>query len=124
MLHEVLSLGQQARKLGLRQISISGGEPLCHPDIVGIVNGLARQNLNTSIYTTGLIFDENQTVLSYKNWDEFHSADPTLIFNIQSTTPNIHDQLVVRQGAFALTKRSILLAQQEGFQIEVHIVPN
>ncbi len=47
-----------------------------------------------------------------------------MIFNIQSTTPNVHDKLVGRQGAFNLTKKSMLCAQREGFNTEVHIVPN
>lgn len=123
-LEDILSLGKQAKALGLRDISISGGEPLCHPDIVEIVHGLVSHGLRVNIYTTGLCFDGNGKVISYKNWDAFRAANPTLIFNIQSSTPAIHDRIVERKGAFFLTKEAMLKAHEEEYRVEVHIVPN
>lgn len=123
-LQDVLSLGKQAIELGLSRICISGGEPLCHPDILKIVDGLTYGGLKVSIYTSGLIIDENKKTNPFLNWDLFYQVNPTLIFNVQSTNKIIHDKLVGCNGAFDLTKKSILTAFQKGFKVKINIVPN
>lgn len=123
-LEDILSLGKQAKALGLQNVSISGGEPLCHPNIVDVVQGLFLHGLHVNIYTTGLCFDGLGELISYKNWGDFRTANPTLIFNIQSSTPEIHDRIVGRNGAFPLTREAMLRAYEEGYRVEVHIVPN
>lgn len=123
-LKDILSVGKQAKELGLKQVSISGGEPLCHPDILDIVNGLAKQKLQPVIYTTGLVFGRGGSVEAFANWLSFKDANPTLIFNIQSSDPEIHDRIVRRQGALLLTKQALLHAKACGFKVEVHVVPN
>lgn len=123
-LETVLSVGREAVALGLTHLNVSGGEPLCHPDIVPIVKGLGNLGLTTGIYTSGLFLDKTDSVKPFEDWDKFSSAKPTLIFGLQSTAPDIHDELAGRKGAFDQTKRALLAALRLGFEVEVHVVPN
>ncbi len=53
-----LEIGRQARDMGLFFITLTGGEPLLHPDFWEIYNGMTELGLLTSIYTNGCLIDE------------------------------------------------------------------
>ncbi|MBW2260793.1 MAG: radical SAM protein [Deltaproteobacteria bacterium] len=42
-------------------ITLSGGEPLLHPDVCDIASFLARRNIRTGIATNGILLDETMT---------------------------------------------------------------
>lgn len=121
---KISSVINQALELGLERVSLSGGEPLCHPDIEEIVGKIGGRGLHLAIYTTGIIISQDGMARSFLDWKQFRSANPTLVFNLQSSVREIHDKLAGRKGAFHLTKRALMRAIQEGFRAEVHIVPN
>lgn len=121
---EVLNIIKQAKKLGLRRVAISGGEPLYHPEIVGIANDILSQNLHMVVYTNGISPSGNGGKTAFLDWDVFDEANTTLIFNVQSTKEDIHDRLTNREGSLRLTRSSIYAAKKAGFRVEVHLVPN
>jgi radical SAM protein with 4Fe4S-binding SPASM domain len=122
--NEILKISNQAVLLGLKRISISGGEPLLHPDIFSIVDNLYALGLHVAVYTTGISLDIHGKVRPFLDWQNFEHSQTTLIFNVQSTDEEIHDQLSRRKGSLCLTRRSILDAKNKGFRVEVHLVPN
>ena len=117
------SLAEQASLLGLRDISISGGEPLLHPDLLRIIGAFRDFDINSIIYTTGLA-RRNDTVVPFLDWELFRIYTPKLVFNVQSAEPTVHDFLAGRPGCLGLTKASLLRAKENGFAVEVHIIPN
>jgi len=121
---EVHMIGRQAAELGVRKLSISGGEPLVHPHIVEIVNDLRDTCSELALYTTGQVFGGRCESVAFKEWELFRRANPTLVFNVQSTVESIHDELAGRPGAFCLSRTSLIAAREQGFHVEVHIVPN
>lgn len=122
-LGDIMNVSDQAVSLGLRTIGISGGEPLIHPDIKLIIPMLT-QKLAVRLYTTGIHFNSEGKAASFSNWESFDSFKTTLIFNIQSTDPKVHDRLTCRNGSLALTEQAVLAAKRKGFRIEAHLVPN
>lgn len=122
---DVLRIAKQALGLGLKKICISGGEPLYHPDIVGIINSISALGLEISLYTTGLCPTEYLTGAPYRDWENFIDKEKiTPIFNIQSIREDIHDKITSNIGSFRKTKDALMRAKDMGFRIENHIVPN
>ncbi len=122
-LDDVCSVARQAASLGLKRISISGGEPLCHPRLFNILSELYQLGLQVSVYTTGILLNGTDA-FSFVQWDLLDALRTNLIFSVQSTQSHIHDKLTRRKGSFGLTQRSIFAAKQSGFRVEVHLVPN
>ena len=122
-LEDVCSVARQAASLGLERISISGGEPLCHPKLCDILSELYQLGLQVSLYTTGISLNDTDA-FSFVKWDLLDSMRTNLIFSVQSTQSHIHDKLTRRKGSFGLTQRSIHAAKLSGFHVEVHLVPN
>lgn len=120
--NEIIEVGSQARKLGLKRICLSGGEPLLHPDIETIVSELSCLGLDVVLYTTGIHFLKNELIS--ENWTAYQGIVSSLIFGIQSTEAAVHDAFCGRDGAFHLTRRSLIEAKKKGFPVEVHTVPN
>lgn len=120
----IIEVGKQAKNLGLKEISISGGEPLLHPEIKQIAHALVSMNLQVAIYTTGIILDSCGVPQSFQGWDDFDKKNTRLIFGVQSSTSTVHDKITGNPGSFSLTKDSIFIAKNKGFTVEAHIVPN
>lgn len=120
----IISIGRQARDLGLESICLSGGEPLCHPGFPRILHGLRESGLEVCVYTSGLRL-ESDRVVPFEQWGELKAYNPRLIFNIPSTDPFIYGELMggsVSRLEGAL--RSLSQAKRLGLSTEVHIVPN
>ncbi len=116
------TLIRQASSLGLDEISISGGEPLVHPEFFDLMLVLADFTFKVNLYTSGQVF-VGGSVKPFSNWSQLKKGT-NLIFNLQSIDEQTHDTLTKRQGSFARTFSSIKAAKNEGFKVEIHIVPN
>jgi radical SAM protein with 4Fe4S-binding SPASM domain len=51
-------LGRLVEETDPAGVTLSGGEPLLHPDVCGIASSLARRNVRTGIATSGTLLDE------------------------------------------------------------------
>jgi len=117
-------VASQARDLGLKNISVSGGEPLWHEDIVKIISDFSALGLHSTLYTTGIKRRENFTTEPFIEWQAFDKSATTLIFNIQSTDSVIHNELTRNKGSFECSMTALSSAVDMGFRTETHIVPN
>lgn len=120
---DVRRVAFEAAGLGLQEVSVSGGEPLCHPCAASIVDDLHVAGLDVSFYTSGLKMEKG-SVEPFVAWNRFSKNRTRVVFNIQSTDPRVHDTLVGRQGALDLTRHSLSAALSAGMKVEVHMVPN
>lgn len=112
-----------AVELGVSVISISGGEPFIHPDIVEIVRYIHRQNVVCNIYTSGI----------YHNGFAYSSVPTSilqsvrgyadkLIFNIEAADPLNYETIMGVRGGFDLLITSVMEANKMGFIVESHTV--
>lgn len=69
-----VELAREARALGFREIVVTGGEPLAHPEIADILPGLARQ-LPVSLMTNGFALRKHAALVRehaarvFVSWD-------------------------------------------------------
>lgn len=57
---EVMSIADQADKMGLASICVSGGEPLIFPDLSEVIEAIGRDRFVISIDTNGYFLDEHK----------------------------------------------------------------
>ena len=84
-------------KLDTKCISISGGEPFLHPDIVDIVRYIKKKGIEVNIYTSGIILDNNDNFKALGKdmlIDLNNSKVNKLIFNLQSLDDNTYDEIM------------------------------
>jgi hopanoid biosynthesis associated radical SAM protein HpnH len=90
-------------------VSIAGGEPLLHPEIDVIVNGLVERKKFIYLCTNAILLE--------KQLDKFEPS-PYLTFSIHvDGLRERHDQLVDRRGIFDLAVGAIRAAKSRGFRV-------
>ncbi len=93
-------------------VSITGGEPLLHPEIVDIVGSIVRQKRFVNLCTNGLLLESS---LSRFN------PDPHLYFVLHlDGLAGTHDKLAGRQGVFDSALSAIRAARSSGFQVLIN----
>jgi hopanoid biosynthesis associated radical SAM protein HpnH len=94
---------------GAPAVSIAGGEPLIHPEIVDIVRGILARRKLTLLCTNGILVNRVLPKLE---------PDPRFAFVFHLDGPrDHHDRMVERRGVFDLVMNGIRLAKQRGFRV-------
>ncbi|HXA56973.1 MAG TPA: adenosyl-hopene transferase HpnH [Candidatus Acidoferrum sp.] len=94
---------------GAPMVSIPGGEPLMHPEIVQIVNGLVARKKYIYLCTNALLLKERL--------DEF-TPSQYLSFSVHMDGQrDHHDFAVCREGTYEIAVEAIRLALQRGFRV-------
>lgn len=94
---------------GAPVVAIPGGEPLLHPQIGEIVQGLVERRKFIYLCTNGLLLE--------KSLDKFQPSD-YLTFNVHlDGLREQHDRSVDRQGVFDKAVQAIRAAKAKGFQV-------
>ena len=94
---------------GAPVVSIPGGEPLLHPQIDEIVEGLVARKKFVYLCTNGLLLE--------KSLDKF-TPSPYLTFSVHlDGLREQHDKCVDRQGVFDKAVAAIKAAKQKGFRV-------
>jgi len=90
-------------------VSIAGGEPLIHPDIVEIVEGLLQQGR--------LIYLCTNALLLHKYLDKL-PVDPRLTLSIHlDGNEEEHDRIVDKAGTYQTALEAIRQAKAKGFRV-------
>ena len=96
-----------ARECGAPVVSVAGGEPLIHPEIDRIVQGLIRQGRFVFLCTNAVLLE--------KNLDRFKPG-PHLILSIHlDGREPVHDRIVCRAGVHKAAVAAIKAAKARGF---------
>lgn len=94
---------------GAPVVSIPGGEPLLHPQIDQIVQGLVDRKKFVYLCTNGLLLE--------KSLDKFRPS-PYLTFSVHlDGMREWHDQCVDRKGVFDTAVQAIRAAKARGFRV-------
>jgi len=98
-----------AEECGAPIVSIAGGEPLIHPDIVEIVKGLVDQGRYVYLCTNALLLDR---------YIDLMPKSQRLTFSIHlDGLKEHHDHICAEEGVFDKAIDAIKLAKQKGFRV-------
>ena len=98
-----------AEECGAPMVSIPGGEPLLHPQIDEIVEGLVERKKFVYLCTNGLLLE--------KYLDKFEPS-PYLTFSVHlDGMREKHDACVNREGVFDKAVQAIRAAKAKGFRV-------
>jgi hopanoid biosynthesis associated radical SAM protein HpnH len=94
---------------GAPVVSIAGGEPLLHPQIAGIAQGLVERGRFVYLCTNALLLE--------RKLGEFR-PDKHLSFSVHMDGPREeHDLAVCREGVYDVAVRAIRAALERGFRV-------
>ena len=97
---------------GAPVISIPGGEPLLHPQITEIVQGLVKRKKFVYLCTNGLLLE--------KSLDKFQPS-PYLTFSVHlDGMRERHDHCVDRKGVFDIAVQAMRAAKARGFRVSTN----
>jgi radical SAM protein with 4Fe4S-binding SPASM domain len=125
-LSELKEIVIQAKSIGVSEISLSGGEPLTYPYILDICEYITSLGINASLYTSGNIFGNNNSLLpvSVNYFLKLRDAGvKKVVFSIHGSNPQIHDKITGRRESFKNLIESIRNARKADLYIEAHFVP-
>lgn len=101
-----------ADECGAPVVAITGGEPLLHPRIGEIVEGLLRRKKFVYLCTNGLLL---------KKFLEKMKPSPYLSFSLHlDGMEETHDRLCGRKGVFREALSAIRMAKERGFKVCVN----
>lgn len=112
--HTILA---DAIELGVREVAISGGEPLVWDGLTNIIDFVHSNNISTTIYTSGNTSDPEAVFDSLKK-----SGLDRAIFSLYSANRSEHNRITRKADSFDLTLRSIDTCSSIGIIPEVHFV--
>lgn len=114
---EILKIIREIRRVSpLRQVAISGGEPLLRDDLPDIVTELVDEGLGVTVITSG-------TLLTKARLRRF-PAETVFEFTLFSVDAQLHDRIAGRSGAFEKAIRGIQLAGRMNFRLILACVVN
>lgn len=114
-----------AKKLGAKTICFSGGEPFLHKDIVEMIRYVSSLKMQSYIYTSGIVFDDNneRTSLSREILSSISPYVTKIIFNIEAANEKTYDLVMGTKGCFQYLLTSISEAKKCSILLEAHFVP-
>ena len=131
---------------GIKEISLSGGEPLLHPNIIQIIKYCHNLNIFVTLYTSGIIKNKNiyysdniyfqKKILDQYNNRKFSEISlkmlqqlklaglDKIVFDMQAGEVDEYNLLMGTTNNFANLLKSMLNASKFNFQTSIHFVPN
>ena len=112
---EIKKIADEAKKMGCRKWSISGGEPILRPDFTEIFDYLTKNSNAYSINTNGtLITPKIARLLKRKG---------TKMVALYGATAEIHDHITRNPGSFEATMRGFAYLKEAGAGFMVQLIP-
>lgn len=103
-----LEIARQARDMGLFYATLTGGEPLMHPDFWEIYEGMREMGILVSIYTNGCLIDE-------KVVERFKANPPLNIkMSIYGASDETYETMCGVKNGFTKAARAIDLMKEAG----------
>jgi len=113
------------RTLGGESVAISGGEPLEHPELLSILEAVAGEGIQTTIYTSGTHIGDNERLrpvsVGFAKLLKPLIADAAI--SLQGATASEHDSFTGTPGSYEATLSSISACQEVGIPVSIHFVP-
>jgi len=114
-LDEIQRIANEARAMGCREWSISGGEPMLRPDFPEIFDCLTRRTRGYTLNTNGtLITPEIARLLTRKG---------SKMVALYGATPEVHDHITRNPGSFDAVMRGFRYLKEAGAGSTVQLIP-
>jgi len=136
-------------KGGLKEISISGGEPFLHKDLVNMVKLCKSHDIHTTIYTSGIVEnqlknidlkDRNYTYIERKILEQLKTLDfsfihkeilfelkknglDKIVFDFQAAECDGYNELMGTKNNMSNVLQSMINAKSAGLYTEIHFIP-
>lgn len=112
---EVKRIADQADEMGLASICISGGEPLCFPDLEDIVKAIGKERFVISMDTNGWLLTEEKIKWLVKiGVDRIHLSMDGFEGN--------HDEFRHKKGSWQRVVKALPFCEQYGLAVVINIV--
>jgi MoaA/NifB/PqqE/SkfB family radical SAM enzyme len=112
---QIRRIVDEARMMGCRHWSISGGEPMLRPDFPEIFDYITRVSGCYSINTNG-------TLISPKTARLFRRRGVKMVA-LYGATKDVHDQITRNPGSFEATLRGFAYLKEAGAVFTVQLIP-
>ena len=112
-LPQILALLDQAVDCGMHAVTITGGEPLCHPDFLRIIEAIRERELLFSELIT------NGSLLTEEILDRITALGLSPTIKISYDGIGFHDTMRAHRGAEEAALRAIRLCAGRGFRVLV-----
>ncbi len=114
-LDEIRRIADEARAMGCREWSISGGEPMLRPDFPEIFDYLTWRTRGYTLNTNGtLITPEIARLLTRKG---------SKMVALYGATPEVHDHITRNPGSFDAVMRGFRYLKEAGAGFVVQLIP-
>lgn len=124
-LDELKKVVDEAVRLGVKVISLSGGEPLVCSNTFKFIKYVKKKGVKIYLYTCGNI--EKSGYLAPIDEGKLYSLKKLsvdkVIYSIQGPNAKIHDMMTAKNGSFDNLITSIIKSKKIGISLELHFVP-
>jgi len=112
---EIRDIVDQARAMGCREWSISGGEPMLRPDFAEIFDYVTRKATRYSLNTNGTLITPQIAQLMRREGRKMVA--------VYGATAEVHDTVTRTPGSFERTMRGFAYLKGAGADFEVQLIP-
>ena len=114
-LEEIEELVNDARQLGCRRWSISGGEPMLRVDFADIFDYITSKSVSYSINTNGTLITRDIAKLLKRKGSK--------LIALYGATPEVNDHITRNPGSFAAAMQGIAYLKEAGVVFTIQIIP-
>ncbi len=114
-LDEIRCIVDEARSLGCREWTISGGEPMLRPDFPGIFDHITSRSARYTLITNGTLITPEIAILMKRPGAK--------LVSLYGATADVHDGITRTPGSFQSLERGIDHLRTAGTGFTVQIVP-
>jgi radical SAM protein with 4Fe4S-binding SPASM domain len=112
---EIYTVIDEMKELGVLNVTLSGGEPLMHPAFFEIVSYIRGKALGVDLFTNGTLITQS-VAKTLKALNILH-----VTVSLDSVTPEIHDSIRGKEGAWEKTIKGINNLKTEGLPTNVAV---
>lgn len=107
------SILEQCRDLKVLHVTLTGGEPMLHPDFILFIKKCKEYNISVNILSNLTLL--NEEIIKEMKTNGLLSIQTSLY----STNKDVHDSITNVKGSFELTKKSILKIIENNIPIQI-----
>ena len=115
---DCLRVISQAADAGVKEVAISGGEPLIWPHVIEAAELAAQKGLQVTVYTSGNVPNVRKLLGSLKG-----VGATKAVFSVFGADESTHERITRIKGSFNLTLAGLTAARDVGLTVEIHFVP-
>ncbi|RLE25431.1 MAG: hypothetical protein DRJ65_07780 [Acidobacteria bacterium] len=114
-LSEWESVLDDLRSIGTLLVTLTGGDPLKHPDFLEIAQAARHRHLAVKIFTNGMLIDRPMA-------DAIASLPPLQVeLSIHGAGPEIHDRTTGVDGSYSTLRRAIDLLRERNIEVALRM---